>query len=467
MSNGRNRIPSEEEILSSSISFRAAGGTTFRRQGSRRSSEWIAVIDGQTMRLSPQEAVGAIQQQARLGFLAQPGRAPSPAQEAQFRGERQAAETASASLTASLRRQSGTGAGSRTRPNGGAGDARTSSEPIDYDNAPAPSTESQPRLEDDPANRVRQGRRFTIDGESRPQSFNINSFRSEILENDVLPTHSYLVTFSPFRAGFKENEPLTAFVTSKRNTLVLRCENIVLPSPALLEEENIRRYGYGPVEKVPYGVQFSDVTMTWLVDNESEIVNFFNQWMNTIVLHNSPNTLMSGLTAVRPSDRGLVLGLEDYDPFELGYKDAYTNPIVRIYVYNRQNQTTTTYEMYDVFPLNIQAMNLSWADENETQKLTITFAYTNMRVGAPIATGLRGVQLLSEGSIPFQLPSLMEKVPLPDVRLGVTDRAPSPASESITTTVNASQPNATEAPPPRITSPIPTDIPGIPVAWEF
>jgi hypothetical protein len=399
----------------------------------------------------------------RNGF---PAAATAPTFNPALELERKQNVTPAGASADSLRASLGLPAKQKNKSSRATGSKTNTPEPIDYSKGPKPSDERQPQLEDDPANRVRQGSRFTRDGENRSQSFNINGFRSEILENDVLPTHSYLVTFSPFRAGFKENEPLTAFVTSKRDTLVLRCENVVLPSPALLEEENIRRYGYGPVEKVPYGVQFSDVTMTWLVDNESEIVNFFNQWMNTIVLHNSPNTLMNA-TAVRPSDRGLVLGLDDYDPFELGYKDAYTNPIVRIYVYNRQNQTTTTYEMYDVFPLNIQAMNLSWADENETQKLTITFAYTNMKVSAPIATGLRGVQLLNEGSIPFQLPSLMEKIPLPDVRLGVTDSVRSPASESITTTVNASQPNATEAPQPRLTSPIPTDIPGIPVTREF
>jgi hypothetical protein len=351
----------------------------------------------------------------------------------------------------------GTGAGGSAAAQGSKPDTR---EPLNFADAPSPSSESQPRLEDDPNNAVRQGSRFTRDGESRTQSFNINSFRSEILENEVLSTHSYLVTFSPFRMGFKENEPLTEFITNKRNTLVLRCENVVLPAPALLEEENIRRYGYGPVEKVPYGVQFSDVTMTWLVDNRSEIINFFNQWMNTIVLHNSPNTLMNA-TAVRPSERGLTTGLDAYDPFELGYKDAYTNPIVRIYVYNKQNQTTTTYEMYDVFPLNIQAMNLSWADENETQKLSVTFAYTNMRVGAPQAQKLNRVVNVNFDS---NRPALMEKIPLSEVNFGITDKVSSPSNVSITTSVNASTPNATEPiQPPAISS----ELEGLPVIRDF
>jgi hypothetical protein len=152
-----------------------------------------------------------------------------------------------------------------------------------------------------------------------------------------------------------------------------------------------------------------------------------------------------------------------YDPFEVGYKDAYANPIVRINVYNKQNQTTTTYEMYDVFPMNIQAMNLSWADENELQKLTITFAYTNMRVTAP-----RGsmAQAPASESIAIQLPALLEKVQLPDFSRGLAaaDAAPSPTNESITRTVGASTPNATEPVQP---PPISPDLPGIPTVRDF
>ena len=439
-----NRVPSEEEILSSSTTFRAAGGTTFRRQGARRSSEWIAEIDGQTIRLSPEQAVGGIQQQARLGFLAETGRAPSPAQETRFRNERQAAETASASLTASLRRGGATTA-SNTRPSRPNGVTGSNAGPIRFEDAPSPSEERQEELIND----VSQGPRFTRTGPRTAQSFNINSFRSEVLENDVLSTHSYLVSFSPFRAGFDENAPLTRFVTNKRNTLILRCENVVLPTSSLLEEENIRRYGYGPVEKVPYGIQFSDVTMTWLVDKNSELIEFFNQWMNTIVMHDSPNTLMRG-GLKRP-------GLGLYSPFEIGYKDAYTNPTVKITVYNKQNETTTIYEMYDVFPMNIQAMNLSWADENELQKLTVTFAYTNMKVRAPRANDdLPQENFVASGRIP----PLMERLERIDNSGGraAADTAAPPANESTRTTAGASTPNATTAPAPAPTAarPIPS-----------
>lgn len=295
---------------------------------------------------------------------------------------------------------------------------------------PKPSTEPlPPSSEDLVRENVNQRNRVSSQGVGTTQFFDINSFRAELAENDVLPAHSYLVTFAPFRMGFDENIPLTQFVTQKRNTLVLRCESVILPTPSLLEEENIRRYGYGPVEKVPYGVQFSDVSITWLVDKRAEIIDFMHQWMNTIVMHDSPNALMNPGTT-RP-------GLDRYLPFEVGFKDAYANPIVRVYVYNRQNQTVTEYELYDVFPMNIQSMNLNWADENQLQKLTVTFAYTNMRVSTPLTTTEEQLNYILESRTPAN-----EEKKQPNDKGGkaAADKKDSPVGESIKKTAQSSNP---------------------------
>lgn len=292
----------------------------------------------------------------------------------------------------------------------------------------APSDQQQPQLELNTNLRNRN----IVEGTGTSQVFDINSFRSEIITNDVLPAHAFLVTFSPFRSGFSENTPLNNFVTNKRNTLVMRCESVTIPTPTLLKEDDIRRYGYGPVEKVGYGVQFGDISMTWIVDNKAEIIDFMHQWMNTIVSHDSPNTNMAQSFDYRP-------GLAGYSPFEVGYKDAYSNPIVRVYVYNRQNQTVTEYEMYDVFPQNIQTINMAWANENEIQKLNVTFSYTSMRMKAPLKTTEEQLNYLLEGRInPYE-----ERIQTED-RGGraASDRLNSPIGEVATTTANASIPNA-------------------------
>lgn len=213
---------------------------------------------------------------------------------------------------------------------------------------------------------------------AKTQRFDINSFKAEINKNDMLPTHSYLVTFAPFRLGSEANTPLTEFVRYNSDKLILRCESAVLPTVQVLEEENIRRYGYGPIEKVPYGMQFNDLTLTWLVDKRSELIDFFYQWMNTIVNYET----RGGKQMLTGSDRS---GLDNYLGYEVGYKDEYTCPMVRVRVYDRELYTVTEYILYDVFPMNIQSQNLAYAQENETQKLTVTFAFTDMQTLTPRA----------------------------------------------------------------------------------
>jgi hypothetical protein len=176
----------------------------------------------------------------------------STAHETQVRANR---ATRGESAERSADRNTGGGGGG-----GGGGTGRTAASRDRPNRAPV----GRPVDDPTPVETDRSTPRITTTGAGVTQAFSISSFRSEIAENDVLPSHSYLVTFAPFRSGYFENAPLTDFVTNKRNTLLLRCENVVLPTPSLLEEENIRRYGYGPVEKVPYGVQFSDVTLTWI-----------------------------------------------------------------------------------------------------------------------------------------------------------------------------------------------------------
>jgi hypothetical protein len=310
--------------------------------------------------------------------------------------------------------------------------SKTSGTPTPQTKFPEPSNKE---LEPSNAGITNKENRIETTGTAQTQVFNINSFLTEVINNDVLPSHSYLVTFAPFRDGYDENKPLTKFVTNKRSNLIMRCESIILPTPSLLEEENIRRYGYGPVEKIPYGVQFSDVAMTWLVDSNSEIIDFMHQWMNTIVMHDSPGANMAQTSQKRDN-------LNNYRPFEVGYKDGYTNPIVRVYVYNRQQQTVTEYEMFDVFPMNIQSMNLAWSDENQLQKLTVNFAYTNMRVSAP--------RIVKDPAKYDNLEALLSpyeerRQPTDKGGAAAADATGSPTGESLQSTANASKPNATES----------------------
>ena len=215
-------------------------------------------------------------------------------------------------------------------------------------------------------------------------SFNINRFRSEVSGADaVLPTHSFLVVFSPFKTSFGTSLINDATPSEVRNEVLtlgqrvtMRCDNIILPNLGLLQEQNIRRYGYGTVENVAYGINTGDVTMQFIVDSQSDIVYFFERWFDTIVNRNS-----KGGADMRTEDP-----VTKYLPYEVGYKDDYACPVINVFVYDRSNRAVMEYNIYDAFPINLQSINLSWEAENSIMKLNVSFAFTDFKINTPKGT---------------------------------------------------------------------------------
>jgi hypothetical protein len=154
------------------------------------------------------------------------------------------------------------------------------------------------------------------------QSFNIGRFRAEVSGADsVLPTHSFLVVFAPMPWAIQK------FPTAAGNLdsiLTMRCDNVVLPSINLLQEQNIRRYGFGPVENVPYGVNVGDFTLQFIVDKNAFVVQFFEEWLNKIVNRDSFGG--ANMNNVLPGGR---------KPYEIAYKDTYACSSINVFVYDR------------------------------------------------------------------------------------------------------------------------------------
>lgn len=202
---------------------------------------------------------------------------------------------------------------------------------------------------------------------NKGQSFNIARFRAEVTENDgVLPTHSFLVVFAPMKWITNNQMAVNMGLDS---LLTMRCDNVVLPSINLLQEQNIRRFGFGPVENVAYGVNVGDLSMQFIVDKNAQVVDFFEAWMNMIVNRDSyGGANINNRVSVRKT------------PYEVAYKDDYACTSVNVFVYDRAQNNVMEYNIYDVFPTGIQSVNMSWAEENTLLRLNVTFSFTDIRI---------------------------------------------------------------------------------------
>lgn len=202
--------------------------------------------------------------------------------------------------------------------------------------------------------------------------FNISNFRTEVYRRDVLPTHSYLVTLSPFSSTSATASNLSSFLRDHNDSLVMRCDSAILPGINVMTDANVRRYGYGPVEHMAHGVSFQEVALTWVVDRRGAVVKFFNDWLHTIVNFNSYGG--SDMTSTTQ------IGSLDFSPYEVGYKDDYSNYKLSIYVYDRSLNTVMEYQIFDVFPRQVMDVPLHWGEQDNVIRLNVLFAFTDIKI---------------------------------------------------------------------------------------
>lgn len=194
--------------------------------------------------------------------------------------------------------------------------------------------------------------------------FSLNAFISEVNKGNTLSPNRYLVFFSPFKSF---DSFLQTNLSNVNQKLVLRCDNANLPSMALLNGD-VRRYGYGPIEKSPHSIQFTNLNLTWILDKNGKIVKFFKNWFEKIINHSS-----KGGADMQTKKRGA-------SPYEMSYKDDFVCPELDILVYDTENNAVLKYRMYDVYPSLIEEVPLNWDNKNTMIRLTVQFFYTDLEI---------------------------------------------------------------------------------------
>lgn len=228
------------------------------------------------------------------------------------------------------------------------------------------------------ANALKSGRAFDdVNTAAGSTAFNISNFRSNsTLQDSILPKHSFLVTFAPFADTQKAARVLNRYIKgTAASDLVMRCDSAQLPGVTALKDE-VSRFGYGPVEDMAYGMQFADMTLGFIVNKKGLHYKFFNDWMSLITNYASKGggDMMNAKGAI---------GM----PYQVGYKDDYSNLQMNITVFDRSQNQVMVYELYDVFPISINAQDVSWGDVDQLMRIYVRFAYTDFTLKTPLLEG--------------------------------------------------------------------------------
>ncbi len=151
--------------------------------------------------------------------------------------------------------------------------------------------------------------------------------------------------------------PLTLipYLSSAKN-LNYRCEAAQLPGRtfATLEQKT-----YGPIEKYPYLNTYTDIDLTFIIEDDMNQKIFFDAWMNYI------NPLYNN---------------------NFRYKGDYST-VVSVNQYDVTNNLVYSVNLYDAYPISINQMDLDWSNE-AYHKLTVTFAYTYWQNNSLQALGM-------------------------------------------------------------------------------
>jgi len=122
----------------------------------------------------------------------------------------------------------------------------------------------------------------------------------------------------------------------------------------LLDTTQIKRYGFGPNEKKPYGATFVDVNISFFGDGNYNVHRFFYAWLNKIVVF-----------AKSPTES---------NAFEVNYKEEYQTNIT-ITALDETGNTVTIVTLVNAYPIFLGDIPLSWAETDSFVKIPVGFTY--------------------------------------------------------------------------------------------
>jgi hypothetical protein len=166
------------------------------------------------------------------------------------------------------------------------------------------------------------------------------------------PTHFY-VSITP---------PSTLQYASYSREVPFFCSDAVLPG-MVFQTMGVKTGGYGVSEFRPHDVTFNEVSLTFMVDSDAKVIDYFQKWMTLI--HN-----WSIDTAGVQQGSKLAYG-------EFAYPEDYEAPRVSIYYFNPAGDEIIRYDLNRAFPVQIGSIGVGWEMNDQISKLPITFAYKN------------------------------------------------------------------------------------------
>lgn len=184
----------------------------------------------------------------------------------------------------------------------------------------------------------------------------INQFMQTLNKyNGVAKTNHFLVEIS--------TPPVISSLAAS-STLSLLCKATQLPGIQIGTDDSIIPHGYGVTQKMPWGVVFSDIELSFFGDGKGVVHNILTEWINSVVMFNNQS-------ASAATDTG--------QPFFVSYKQNYSTTIT-IKMLDVMKRAIIEYTLYDCFPVALYDIRGDWNTENNMVVFDTRFTFSRWTV---------------------------------------------------------------------------------------
>lgn len=190
--------------------------------------------------------------------------------------------------------------------------------------------------------------------------FNIAEFRAKVDKMGVLESSNLVVEIA-FPAASGLNTFATTFSNVVQNIRFM-AEATNLPGASLMTTE-IRRHGYGVVEKKPYVPLFTDLNIVFRSDKEGQLYTLFQTWMKMIINFDARGSINS-VTGVLPGQ----------SLYEVAYKENYMATII-LHVMDNRGREPLSLILLEAYPIFLGEIPMSWGAVNDYMKIPVKFTF--------------------------------------------------------------------------------------------
>lgn len=221
--------------------------------------------------------------------------------------------------------------------------------------------------------------------------FNLNEFKANITKfNGIAKTSYFLVNiYNQYGYAIDGEKKFTferAFGNDKLKTESMKimsffCEATNLPG-LRFEVGSTRRYGIGPNIKTPISVEYPDLSLSFLGDNQGNINGFFRHWMNTVMLNNFEGPVNADSTdqEMNVGTGGTFAFRKQQEifrkaPYQFEYKNLY-QMIIEVSLFDPDSRRFETRTFLECYPLAVGDISLAWINQDSFMRIPVTIGYS-------------------------------------------------------------------------------------------